>query len=287
MRSLTPDSGAYTAMAVASLTNVLTDELIARTPEWIAKCQTYEGGLGGEPGLEAHGGYAFCGAAALAITGQLGQLRLGAMLRWLASCQKRLEGGFHGRTNKLVDGCYSFWQGATFAVIARALEMGADDDGIRSAEAGAAAERGLLAALEEADGAWLYDQGALQDYLMVCGQLSKGGLRDKPGKEPDYYHTCYCLAGLAVAQHSHMPGQPEERTQHLPYGEATALVRARARAPRAAPTPSWLTWRPNPLRRRAQARIDPRYNIVEAKVLRAQRFFAQLPPVEEPAPRGP
>ena len=29
----------------------------------------------------------------------------------------------------------------------------------------------------------------------------KGGLRDKPGKPVDYYHTCYCLSGLAAAQH--------------------------------------------------------------------------------------
>jgi protein farnesyltransferase subunit beta len=28
-----------------------------------------------------------------------------------------------------------------------------------------------------------------------------GGLRDKPGKSPDYYHTCYCLSGLASSQH--------------------------------------------------------------------------------------
>lgn len=26
-----------------------------------------------------------------------------------------------------------------------------------------------------------------------------GGLRDKPGRGRDYYHTCYCLSGLAVA----------------------------------------------------------------------------------------
>ena len=28
----------------------------------------------------------------------------------------RLEGGFQGRTNKLVDSCYSFWQGAGLAM---------------------------------------------------------------------------------------------------------------------------------------------------------------------------
>jgi hypothetical protein len=29
---------------------------------------------------------------------------------WVAFCQGKVEGGFRGRTNKLVDGCYSFWQ---------------------------------------------------------------------------------------------------------------------------------------------------------------------------------
>ena len=31
------------------------------------------------------------------------------------------EGGFQGRTNKLVDGCYSFWQGGAFPVIHMAM----------------------------------------------------------------------------------------------------------------------------------------------------------------------
>lgn len=35
-----------------------------------------------------------------------------------------------------------------------------------------------------------------------CCQTVKGGLRDKPGKQPDFYHTCYCLSGLAAAQHA-------------------------------------------------------------------------------------
>ena len=34
------------------------------------RCQRYEGGFAGEPGGEAHGGYAFCGAAALTIINQ-------------------------------------------------------------------------------------------------------------------------------------------------------------------------------------------------------------------------
>ena len=38
------------------------------------------------------------------------KLRLPQMLDWVATKQMRQEGGFCGRSNKLVDGCYSFWQ---------------------------------------------------------------------------------------------------------------------------------------------------------------------------------
>lgn len=37
--------------------------------------------------------------------------------RWLAMRQMRFEGGFQGRTNKLVDGCYSFWQAGVFPLV--------------------------------------------------------------------------------------------------------------------------------------------------------------------------
>lgn len=49
---------------------------------------------------------------------------------------------------------------------------------------------------------WLYDQTALQEYILLCCQVNTGGLRDKPGKSRDYYHSCYSLSGLTLAQHS-------------------------------------------------------------------------------------
>jgi len=51
-------------------------------------------------------------------------------------------------------------------------------------------------------GGWLFNQKALQEYLIFCCQELEGGLRDKPGKKRDYYHTCYCLSGMSVAQHN-------------------------------------------------------------------------------------
>ena len=44
-----------------------------------------------------------------------------------------MEGGFRGRTNKLVDGCYSFWQGGLFPLLhSLQPEIMAQDDIPRS-----------------------------------------------------------------------------------------------------------------------------------------------------------
>lgn len=51
--------------------------------------QTYEGGLGGEPGTEAHGGYTFCGLAALHLAGRADALSLPALLHWAVHRQVR------------------------------------------------------------------------------------------------------------------------------------------------------------------------------------------------------
>lgn len=59
--------GAYCAISVARLTNIYTPDIFKNTAEWIAQCQTWEGGFGGCPGMEAHGGYTFCGLAALLL----------------------------------------------------------------------------------------------------------------------------------------------------------------------------------------------------------------------------
>ncbi|TYK14957.1 protein farnesyltransferase subunit beta-like [Cucumis melo var. makuwa] len=77
---------------------------------------SFEGGIAGEPGSEAHGGYTFCGLATLILINEVHQFDLRSLLDWLVFCQASLECGFHGRTNKLVDGCYSFWQ-VSFGIV--------------------------------------------------------------------------------------------------------------------------------------------------------------------------
>ncbi|GBF91692.1 farnesyltransferase subunit beta [Raphidocelis subcapitata] len=398
----------YTAVAVATALRLDAHALAAEAGavDYLKRCQTYEGGLGGCPGNEAHGGYTYCGAAALALLGKLPELDLPRLARWVAQRQGNVEGGFNGRTNKLVDGCYSFWQGAVppllqrergrlveqalragealegdggltvpelppldgvcspyeeackeserlndraeamveRAVAAEAIvlqrqeekqqqqqqkQAGQQHEGIHGGTAGAAgassssagggadgdadggaAEREARRLLKEAEAAQraseeadlimeiaqysaaqlficfdgegsrpgrahdggdddgddgpearapgseaapggpeaaappLFDADALQVWVLKgCQQQLKGGLRDKPGKSPDYYHTCYCLSGLSAAQHA--------------PGGAGALGGA-----------------PNEL-----ARADTLLNVLEARVAEAAAFFDAQPAV--------
>mmetsp|Transcript_7141 Transcript_7141/g.9938 ORF Transcript_7141/g.9938 Transcript_7141/m.9938 type:complete len:420 (+) Transcript_7141:191-1450(+) len=109
--------GTYTCMAVASILNIITPELVEGVAEFIARNQTYEGGIGAEPGNEAHGGYAYCGLATLRILNRTDIIDLDALLQWTTQRQMSLEGGFQGRTNKLVDSCYSWWVGGIFPLL--------------------------------------------------------------------------------------------------------------------------------------------------------------------------
>jgi len=112
----------YCAVVVCKLTNLQCDHLFEGTAEWVARfvifslqsstvnvstsvlwnhfrCQTYEGGFGGFPGMEAHGGYTFCAVATLILLKRYVLLNEDALTRWLAHRQMAVEGGFQvGKT---------------------------------------------------------------------------------------------------------------------------------------------------------------------------------------------
>ncbi|KAK8278411.1 hypothetical protein V6Z11_D09G033900 [Gossypium hirsutum] len=234
----------YTAISVASLLNILDDELVQNVGNYILSCQTYEGGISGEPGSEAHGGYTFCGLATMILINEVDRLDLSSLTDWVVFRQG-VEGGFQGRTNKLVDGCYSFWQGGIFALLKRLNstkrvkpiplgdgEGSGEESPQTTASSDAAGEEGLNEDLSlggshseigdqhntssqvnvididhnhskgHANVEPLFNSLALQQYILLCSQELNGGLRDKPGKSRDHYHTCYCLSGLSVCQRS-------------------------------------------------------------------------------------
>lgn len=163
---------AYSVLVVLKMLAIDTPDLLSGTLEWVLSCQTYEGGFAGVPGTEAHGGYTFCAVGAVFLLDGTHRLPVEPLLLWLAARQLQVEGGFSGRTNKLVDACYSYWIGAVFAMMECIT---------RQSE--------------------LFDRGALRCYLHNCCQGEGGGLIDKPGKGPDFYHTNYALCGLSIAEH--------------------------------------------------------------------------------------
>ncbi|RDI81618.1 hypothetical protein Vi05172_g8434 [Venturia inaequalis] len=190
--------GAYCGMTIISLLNLPMDlpsdspakingdeTFLTNLKPWIRRCQTYEGGIGGAPSNEAHGAYAFCALACLSIIEPPSKsitstLHMPSLISWLSSQQNAPESGFAGRTNKLVDGCYSHWVGGCWALISAALNPTSNST------------------QQPAD---LWSRSGLARYILCCCQnLRSGGLRDKPSKFADSYHTCYVLAGLSAAQ---------------------------------------------------------------------------------------
>lgn len=225
----------YTAISVASILNIFDHELVENVGDYILSCQTYEGGIAGEPGSEAHGGYTFCGLATMILINEVHRLDLPALINWVVHRQG-VEGGFQGRTNKLVDGCYSFWQGGVFPLIQRLRQnvelqlekidtRKHDHDSskgdldmsegtcqkdsshfqLKGREVAPAvvnySDIGLDFVKRSADIEPLFHNFALQQYIILCSQVMDGGFRDKPGKSRDFYHTCYCLSGLSVCQY--------------------------------------------------------------------------------------
>lgn len=172
----------YCAISVAKMTNLYSDELFRGSAEWIVRCQTYEGGFSGTPGMEAHGGYTFCGIAALHLLNSYDLCDIKSLLRWFVNRQMSYEGGFQGRTNKLVDSCYSFWQAGGIALIYMMLMSNEHSKEYLDPDK------------------WLFNSNLLQEYVLICCQHQLGGLIDKPGKARDAYHSCYSLSGLSLAQ---------------------------------------------------------------------------------------
>ncbi|KAK3333480.1 terpenoid cyclases/protein prenyltransferase alpha-alpha toroid [Cercophora scortea] len=205
--------GAYCAAVIISLLNLplgLTPESPAWTGDsssnlftglarYVRRCQTFEGGISGQPDAEAHGAYAFCALGCLALLDNPRRiipryLNVPRLISWLSSRQYAPEGGFSGRTNKLVDGCYSHWVGGCFPLIEACLSPAA------SASAGQvdnSARAGLPPVSES-----LFSKEGLIRYILCCcqDQTKRGGLRDKPGRLSDAYHSCYVLSGLSSAQ---------------------------------------------------------------------------------------
>jgi protein farnesyltransferase subunit beta len=80
---------------------------------------------------------------------------------WLQKRQMSCEGGFQGRTNKLVDACYSYLVGSTYTSLL---------------------EQGHIEGLSLSDGQSMYNVQKHARYILQACQSSYGGISDRPEK---------------------------------------------------------------------------------------------------------
>jgi protein farnesyltransferase subunit beta len=153
---------------------------------YISRCQTYEGGIAAVPGGEAHGAYVFCALGCLSLLGSPREtfhkyLDIEALIGWMSCRQYAPEGGLAGRTNKLVDGCYSHWIGGCWPLMQASL-----NGPLTSADTN-------LSGIGN-----LYSAEGLARYILCCCQAPHGGLRDKPSKYVS--HRSIALTCLMLQQ---------------------------------------------------------------------------------------
>ncbi|KAL4968059.1 Rab geranylgeranyltransferase subunit beta BET2 [Aspergillus stella-maris] len=154
----------YGALNALSLLGLLDLVDMDKAVSYVQKCENLDGGYGVCPGAESHSGQVFTCVGALAIAGRLDLVdkdRLGA---WLS--ERQLDhGGLNGRPEKLADACYSWWVGASLAMIDK---------------------------LDWVNGA------KLASFILSCQDSEAGGFADRPDNAVDVFHTLFAIAGLSL-----------------------------------------------------------------------------------------
>ncbi|RXN28610.1 geranylgeranyl transferase type-1 subunit beta [Labeo rohita] len=134
--------------------------------DYIRRSTSYDSGIGQGAGLESHGGSTFCAIASLCMMGKLQEVfserELNRIRRW---CILRQQNGFHGRPNKPVDTCYSFWVGA---------------------------------ALELLDVFQYTNFEKNRNYILSTQDRLVGGFAKWPDSHPDPLHTYFGICGLSL-----------------------------------------------------------------------------------------
>ncbi|KAL0216453.1 hypothetical protein P9112_008637 [Eukaryota sp. TZLM1-RC] len=138
---------------------------------YIMTCLNIDGGFGATPYGESHAGSTFCAIASLFLMNKLDLITSvkRRILRFLHGLQTQ---GLHGRLAKADDSCYTYWVGATVAIL--------DPDSLH-----------------------LFKQSNLIDFISTCThQVSQSpravAVAKNPESLPDPMHASLGLAGLLV-----------------------------------------------------------------------------------------
>ncbi|KAL2857852.1 terpenoid cyclases/protein prenyltransferase alpha-alpha toroid [Aspergillus pseudoustus] len=154
----------YGALNALSLLKLLDLVDVAKAVSYVQQCENLDGGYGVFPGAESHAGQVFTCVGALAIAGRLDLIDKDRLGGWLSERQVD-GGGLNGRPEKLEDACYSWWVGASLAMIDKLH--------------------------------WI-DGSKLTASLLHCQDPEAGGFADRSGHSVDVFHTHFALAGLSL-----------------------------------------------------------------------------------------
>ncbi|CAO1623854.1 unnamed protein product [Parajaminaea phylloscopi] len=185
----------FCAFAICSILDDWEAVDVGKALDFLDSCQSYDGAFGQGPHQESHGGSTYCALSAIALCGQLNErlspVRRRRLISWLTSrqcdCDQVGHGGFNGRISKGKDSCYSFWCGASLAVLSSHH---------------------------------LIDVQANVTHLLGL-QTVMGGIAKTADDHPDAMHSYLSLAALAISVHGGSGRRGESAAlcdlrQHLP-----------------------------------------------------------------------
>ncbi|KAL6306521.1 rab geranylgeranyltransferase [Sparassis latifolia] len=154
----------YCAVNALSLIGRLSELDVEKTVGYIKLCKNFDGGFGACVGAESHAAQVFVCTAALAILDRLDVIDQETLAWWLAERQLP-NGGLNGRPEKLEDVCYSFWVLSSLSILNKVPWIDADK---------------------------------LTSFILSAQDPDNGGIADRPGDQPDVFHTLFGVAGLSI-----------------------------------------------------------------------------------------
>lgn len=163
----------YSACAVSHILNDFSGIDISKAVDYVKSCTTFDKAFGQRACQEAHGGSTFCAVASLSLMAgadphavSKAYIDQQATIEWCLLRQQPFA-AFQGRPNKPVDTCYSFWIGASVALLGSSQWVD-----------------------HEANIRWLYS-----------AQTAYGGFGKHAGALPDMLHAYMGIAGLSLSNH--------------------------------------------------------------------------------------
>lgn len=171
---------------------ILKNKVPEKSFEFLERCLNEDGGIGGQPQVESHAAYVFCGISALGLLNKLKDVSLPKIKQFLATRQTK-TGGFNGRPEKLPDLCYSWWVLSSLYTVNESLQReGGFHSNLINNKKNNPNKNNLLTGI---------NTQKLEEFILSCQDEEDGGMSDRPGNTTDIFHTFFGLAALSLIDH--------------------------------------------------------------------------------------